>query len=357
MRWSKKPRSRPGSAVPDQGAAPSRLAHATPAGLNLDLPVLSAWVIDRALPGKRPGRRPSAIRTTGRWTPKATSCPTSTVSSMICHRRCPGHGAQGRHRRNRHDGPPLQHQRQQAGLRRQPGEGRLLPSSTKIPASITTMIIHLNLTHKDKPEARDLQDKNFRIGCSYAINRKEIIDMPSWSARASPTRAPRPTSPFYNEKLAKQYTEYDVAKANEYLDKVLPKKDADGMRLMPDGSRLSIVIEISNTHQGIGRRRPRWCRSTGRPSGVRYPGQGRGPRPDVHPQGRQRRRRRMAGAAKAAWIASSTRAATSPTAASRNSAQLWQYWYWVKDAARRGTAGGSQEADGTLRPAQGHRRR
>ncbi|HYH13114.1 MAG TPA: ABC transporter substrate-binding protein, partial [Thermomicrobiales bacterium] len=42
----------------------------------------------------------------------------------------------------------------------------------------------------------------------------------------------------------KQYTEYDVALANEHLDRVLQDKDSDGMRLRPDGERLSILVEV-----------------------------------------------------------------------------------------------------------------
>ena len=50
-------------------------------------------------------------------------------------------------------------------------------------------------------------------------------------------------TPFYNEQLATQYTEFNVDKANEYLDKVLPDKNADGIRLRPDGKPLEITIE------------------------------------------------------------------------------------------------------------------
>ena len=35
--------------------------------------------------------------------------------------------------------------------------------------------------------------------------------------------SPPPDSPLYHEKLATQYTEYDVDLANEYLDKVLAR--------------------------------------------------------------------------------------------------------------------------------------
>ena len=116
-----------------------------------------------------------------------------------------------------------------------------------IPSSMNNMIISFNLTHKNKDLRAIFQDINFRIGLSHAINCKELIDV-VWIGQGEPYQlAPRPTSPFYNEKLAKQYTEYDVKKANEYLDKVLPKKGADGMRLMPDGKPFTAVWEISNT--------------------------------------------------------------------------------------------------------------
>jgi peptide/nickel transport system substrate-binding protein len=116
----------------------------------------------------------------------------------------------------------------------------------EIPASMNVMMINFNLTVKDPQKNKIFNDINFRIGASYAINRKEMIDV-LWVSQSEPYQgAPRPTSPFYNEKLAKQYTEFDVAKANEYLDKVLPKKDSDGFRLMPDGKRLSVNFEIAN---------------------------------------------------------------------------------------------------------------
>jgi len=115
-----------------------------------------------------------------------------------------------------------------------------------INAGSNSIVIHLNLTHKDKVMREIFQNKDFRIGLSYAINRQEIIDT-VYVGQGKPAQpAPLEGSPYYNERLAKQYTEYDVKKANEYLDKVLPKKDANGMRLRPDGKPFSFVIEVSN---------------------------------------------------------------------------------------------------------------
>lgn len=113
-----------------------------------------------------------------------------------------------------------------------------------IPAIMNTLLIAINLTHKDKNKRKVFANKDFRIGLSHAINRQEIIDAVFVSQGEPWQGAPRPESElYYNETLAKQYTEYDVDKANEYLDKVLPDKDDDGVRLGPDGKPFFFTVE------------------------------------------------------------------------------------------------------------------
>jgi len=114
-----------------------------------------------------------------------------------------------------------------------------------IPQQMNQMIIMLNLTHKDRALREVFQNKDFRIGLSHAINRDEIITT-VFQRQGEPWQAaPRPESPFYHERLAKQYTEYDPAKATEYLDRALPRKDARGRRLRPDGRALSFQVEVT----------------------------------------------------------------------------------------------------------------
>lgn len=117
-------------------------------------------------------------------------------------------------------------------------------------AANNKLIIMFNLTHKDKAMRQVLGNKDFRIGMSYAINRKEVIDT-VYVGQGKPYQpAPLEGTPFYNKQLATQYLEYDVAKANEYLDKAgLNKKDANGMRLRPDGKPFSFVLEIANANK------------------------------------------------------------------------------------------------------------
>jgi peptide/nickel transport system substrate-binding protein len=115
-------------------------------------------------------------------------------------------------------------------------------------AANNKLVIQLNLTHKDKTMRSIFQNKDFRIGLSYAINRKEIIDT-VYVGQGKPAQpAPLESTPFYSKQLATQYTEYDVAKANSYLDKVLPKKDGNGMRLTPDGKPFAFAIEIASAN-------------------------------------------------------------------------------------------------------------
>jgi peptide/nickel transport system substrate-binding protein len=118
----------------------------------------------------------------------------------------------------------------------------------EVPTQLTnTMIIGLNQTHKDPVKRALFSNKEFRIGLSYAINRKEIIDA-VYAGQGEPWQcAPPKDSPYYNEQLATQHLEYDVAKANEHFDKAGLKKAADGRRLGQDGKPVSVTVLVSES--------------------------------------------------------------------------------------------------------------
>ncbi len=113
--------------------------------------------------------------------------------------------------------------------------------------SPNVMPLMFNLNAKDATLRKIFQDKNFRIGLSLAINRQELIDT-VWLGQGEVAQtAPRPDSVYYNKQLATQFTQFDVAKANEYLDKALPKKGSDGMRTLDDGSRFVFTVAYGST--------------------------------------------------------------------------------------------------------------
>ncbi|MBA2277344.1 MAG: ABC transporter substrate-binding protein [Chloroflexia bacterium] len=114
------------------------------------------------------------------------------------------------------------------------------------PQQMNQMVLMLNLTHTDANKQRVFSTKDFRVGLSHAMNRQEIIDVIYVSQGQPWQAAPRPESAFYHERLATQYTEYNVELANQHLDKVLPEKDGSGKRLGPDGQPFFFQVEISS---------------------------------------------------------------------------------------------------------------
>ncbi|MBA2277547.1 MAG: hypothetical protein H0W06_07245 [Chloroflexia bacterium] len=109
-------------------------------------------------------------------------------------------------------------------------------------------VISLNLTHPNGMKRGVFQNKDFRVGLSHAMNRQEIIDT-VYVGQGQPFQVgPRPESPLYNERLATQYTEHNVALANQHLDKVLPEKNGDGIRLGPDGQPFFVQLEFVPTY-------------------------------------------------------------------------------------------------------------
>jgi peptide/nickel transport system substrate-binding protein len=116
---------------------------------------------------------------------------------------------------------------------------------TTNPTEPNSAILQFNLNHPDPAMRALFANKDFRIGVSHAINRQEIIDI-VYSGQGTPAQtAPRPGTEFYNERLAKQYTEYDVNKANEALDRAgFSSKDSQGFRLRSDGKRVAFVLEL-----------------------------------------------------------------------------------------------------------------
>ncbi len=108
------------------------------------------------------------------------------------------------------------------------------------------MTILFNQNHKDPAVREIFQKKDFRVALSHAINRKEIIDTVFFTQGQPWQAGPRKESPYYHEKLATQFLDFDPAKANGILDNLGLKKGADGIRVRPDGKPLSFAYEISS---------------------------------------------------------------------------------------------------------------
>jgi peptide/nickel transport system substrate-binding protein len=113
-----------------------------------------------------------------------------------------------------------------------------------LPASDAAIL--LNLTSTDPVKRKIFQNKDFRIALSHAINRQEIIDLVYVGQGAPAQVAAQPEHELFNERQAKQYTEFDPKRSNEILDKIMPKKDAEGFRLDETGKRFTINFMVAD---------------------------------------------------------------------------------------------------------------
>jgi peptide/nickel transport system substrate-binding protein len=115
-----------------------------------------------------------------------------------------------------------------------------------------TQAIHLNLTTLDPQRHELFNQKDFRIALSEAIDRQEMIDIVYLSQGEPYQVAPRPESQFFDDEFAHQYTEFDPDQANKLLDDLgLTNRNGDGIRTFPDGSPISILVDVrtENTPQ------------------------------------------------------------------------------------------------------------
>lgn len=123
---------------------------------------------------------------------------------------------------------------------------------TTIPDAMNTCCVLFNFNHKDPALREIIHNVKFRIGLSHAINRQEIIDVVFIGQGEPWQSAPLKQSPYYHERLATQYLEYDVAKANRSLDEAgLARKGPDGLRLRPDGQPLTLTFEVTASGQTL----------------------------------------------------------------------------------------------------------
>lgn len=120
-----------------------------------------------------------------------------------------------------------------------------------IPTASSQFTIFLNLSHDDPVKREILQNRDFRIGLSHAIDRQSIAEI--FGEDLSPTQPmPLQASIFYNEEHSTQFTGYDVDLANQYLDQAgYSERNADGIRLGPDGNPIEFDLILPDPHVGL----------------------------------------------------------------------------------------------------------
>ena len=91
-----------------------------------------------------------------------------------------------------------------------------------------------------------IRDVRFRRALSLSVHRHEINQVIYYGLAIGGNNSVLPESPLYRPTYRNKWANFDLQKANRLLDEIgLVKRDSFGIRLMPDGSPLHLIIETA----------------------------------------------------------------------------------------------------------------
>ncbi|HRK71292.1 MAG TPA: ABC transporter substrate-binding protein [Micropepsaceae bacterium] len=102
-----------------------------------------------------------------------------------------------------------------------------------------------NLNVNDPVWRTLLRDARFRVALSLGIDRGDINRTLYFGLGIEGNNGVLPESPLYDAELMTRNATFDMARANALLDELELARGADGIRLLPDGRKLEIVVETA----------------------------------------------------------------------------------------------------------------
>lgn len=103
-----------------------------------------------------------------------------------------------------------------------------------------------NLNVNDEGWRTLLRDVRFRRALSMAIDRHEINDVVYFGLALEGNNTVLPYSPLYKEEYKSTWATTNIAQANALLDDMgLTERNSEGIRLMPDGRPIEIIVETA----------------------------------------------------------------------------------------------------------------
>tara|TARA_B100001057_G_scaffold112752_1_gene110932 strand:- start:717 stop:2642 length:1926 start_codon:yes stop_codon:yes gene_type:complete len=127
------------------------------------------------------------------------------------------------------------------------GEDRS-PYSTRLwtAAKGSHLALFPNLNHNNKVLRSIMQDVRFRRALSMAVNRYEINQVIYYGLAIEGNNTVLPGSPLYKPHYRSKWAQLNLKSANQLLDDMgLLKRDSRGIRLLPDGNPLNLIIETA----------------------------------------------------------------------------------------------------------------
>jgi len=112
--------------------------------------------------------------------------------------------------------------------------------------------LYPNLNFADQKWQDVMRDVRFRRALSLSINRKLINRVLYFGLAKEGGMSALPHSAFYDPKNTRAWTQYDPDLANKLLDEMgLTKRRPDGIRLLPDGRPVQMVVETAGERQEV----------------------------------------------------------------------------------------------------------
>ena len=108
------------------------------------------------------------------------------------------------------------------------------------------LALYPNLNVADPVWRAALRDRRFRRALSLAIDRREIDQVIYYGLGMEGQNTVLPASPLYDPSYREAFAAFDLDEANRLLDDMgLVERNGRGLRLLPDGRPLRIVVETA----------------------------------------------------------------------------------------------------------------
>jgi peptide/nickel transport system substrate-binding protein len=102
-----------------------------------------------------------------------------------------------------------------------------------------------NLNVNDQVWKPILRDPRFRRALSMAIDRAQVNQVLYFGLAAESNDTVVPESPLYKKEYQTRWTKFDKKAADKLLDEMGLKRGADGVRRLPDGRPMEIIVETA----------------------------------------------------------------------------------------------------------------
>jgi len=106
--------------------------------------------------------------------------------------------------------------------------------------------LYPNLNVEDPEWRKLMRDVRFRRALSLGIDRHEINEAVYFGLAKESSNTVLQRSPLFRQDFRTAWTKYDIKAANALLDSIgLGKRDAHGLRLLPDGRAMEIIVDTA----------------------------------------------------------------------------------------------------------------